>query len=171
MLLDWETARQLPWHIVILFGGGFALAEGFIASGLSEWIGNSMQSVSGFHPLLVIIILTTIMIFLTEVTSNTATAQMMLPIVGALSVSAGVHPLLFMLPVTLAGSMAFMLPVATPPNAIIFGTDRIRIADMAKAGLFLNLIGIVLVSLSVWFYGRFIFDIDLQNLPDWVNFH
>ncbi|MCB2219359.1 MAG: SLC13 family permease [Bacteroidetes bacterium] len=170
-ILDWETARTLPWKIIILFGGGFALAEGFVASGLSEWIGNSMQNVAGLHPLMVIMIITTTMIFLTEVTSNTATAQMILPIVAALSVTVKVHPLLFMLPVTLAGSMAFMLPVATPPNAIIFGTDRIRIADMAKTGFFLNLIGIVVVSLAVWFLGRYMFDIDLHNLPGWVKFN
>ncbi len=170
-ILDWETARQLPWRIIILFGGGFALAEGFVESGLSEWIGHSMHSVADLHPFIVIVILTTVMIFLTEVTSNTATAQMILPIVAALSVSVQVHPLLFMLPVTLAGSMAFMLPVATPPNAIIFGTDRIRIIDMARTGFFLNLIGVVVVSLAVWYFGRYVFDIDLNILPDWVKFN
>ncbi len=169
-ILDWETARQMPWRIIILFGGGFALADGFIQSGLSEWIGNSMQNFSEFHPLVIILIITTLMIFLTEVTSNTATAQMVLPIVAALSVSVRVHPLLFMLPVTIAGSMAFMLPVATPPNAIIFGTDRIRIIDMARTGFILNIIGIVVVCLAVWFYGRTIFNIDMQNLPTWVKF-
>jgi len=170
-ILDWQTARQMPWRIIILFGGGFALADGFTASGLSQWIGNSMGNLGHLHPLVIILVITTLMIFLTEVTSNTATAQMILPIVAALSVSMKVHPLLFMLPVTIAGSMAFMLPVATPPNAIIFGTDRIRIIDMARTGFVLNIIGIVVVCVTVWFYGTYIFNIDLQHLPDWVKFN
>ena len=169
-ILDWNTAREMPWRIILLFGGGFALADGFIQSGLSEWIGNSLKSFGNLHPLLIIMIITTIMIFLTEVTSNTATAQMILPIVGALSVSIGVNPLLFMLPVTLAGSMAFMLPVATPPNAIIFSTNRIKIKDMAKAGIILNLIGIFVVTLAVWFFGKFIFGIEMNEMPHWAIF-
>lgn len=170
-ILDWDTMRAMPWKIVILFGGGFALAEGFVASGLSEWIGFSLRATAGLHPLLIIFCVTTLMIFLTEFTSNTATAQIILPVMAALAVSLKVHPLLFMLPATIAGSMAFMLPVATPPNAIIFATNRIRIADMAKTGLILNFIGIVIISLTVWFYGRFIFGIEMEHPPDWVIFH
>jgi solute carrier family 13 (sodium-dependent dicarboxylate transporter), member 2/3/5 len=169
-ILDWETAKSLPWRIIILFGGGFALAEGFIVSGLSEWIGLSLEATAGFHPLLIIVCVTGLMIFLTEFTSNTATAQMILPIMAALSVTTKVHPLLFMLPATLAGSMAFMLPVATPPNAIIFATNRIRIPVMAKNGLILNFIGIVIISTAVWIYGRFVFGINMELLPDWVKY-
>ncbi|MCB0804440.1 MAG: SLC13/DASS family transporter [Bacteroidales bacterium] len=167
-ILDWQTAQQIPWRIILLFGGGFALADGFTKSGLSAWIGESMGGFGALHPLIIILLISTIMIFLTEVTSNTATAQMILPIVAALSVSVNVHPLLFMLPVTIAGSMAFMLPVATPPNAIIFGTDKVRILDMSKTGFVLNLVGIIFITLAIWFYGRFVFGIEGWELPTWA---
>jgi sodium-dependent dicarboxylate transporter 2/3/5 len=169
-VMDWKTAHQIPWNIILLFGGGFALAKGFVVSGLSVWIGNQLSAVIHFHPLIIVICVTTLMIFLTEVTSNTATTQMLLPILAGLAVSSNINPLLFMLAATLAGSMAFMLPVATPPNAIIFGTNRIEISSMAKTGLILNFIGIIVISLAVWFLGRFVFDIDLNVMPAWAKF-
>jgi solute carrier family 13 (sodium-dependent dicarboxylate transporter), member 2/3/5 len=170
-ILDWETSRAMPWRIIILFGGGFALAEGFVVSGLSEWIGYALKETAGLHPFFIIICITGLMIFLTEFTSNTATAQMILPIMAAFAVSVKIHPLLFMLPATLAGSMAFMLPVATPPNAIIFATNRISIPDMAKNGLLLNFAGIIIITLAVWIYGRFVFAIDMGMVPEWVRFN
>ena len=170
-ILDWETARNMPWRIILLFGGGFALALGFVESGLSVWIGNRLGAVLDFHPVVITIAITTVMIFLTEVTSNTATTQMLLPILAGLAVSDKINPLLFMLPATIAASMAFMLPVATPPNAIIFGTGRIEIKDMAKTGFFLNLIGIAIVTVMTWFLGVHIFDIQPGVFPDWAVIH
>jgi len=166
--MDWDTARKLPWNIVLLFGGGFALATGFIESGLSEWFGNQLSWITGIHPILIIAFIAFMMTFLTELTSNTATTEMMLPILAGLSVSIEINPLLFMIPATLAASMAFMLPVATPPNAIIFGTGRLRIMDMAKTGLILNIIGVILVTLATYLFGKYIFGIDVNVFPDWA---
>ncbi len=168
-LMDWETAKKIPWSIILLFGGGFALAKGFVESGLSVWIGNQISVFANLPLFVLILIIVTIMIFLTEVTSNTATTQMLLPILAALSLSLKIHPLLLMIPATLAASMAFMLPVATPPNAIIFGTNRIKISTMAKTGLVLNIIGIIIVSVTVYFWGSYIFEIDLLSFPAWAK--
>jgi solute carrier family 13 (sodium-dependent dicarboxylate transporter), member 2/3/5 len=169
-LMDWQTATKLPWNIVLLFGGGFALASGIKESGLSLWFGEQLSWVQGVHPLLIIFVIALMMTFLTELTSNTATTEMLLPILAGLSVSTDINPLLLMIPATLSGSMAFMLPVATPPNAIVFGTNRIRIAQMARTGLILNLIGAVIIALFTYFYGTFIFNIELGTMPDWAFF-
>ena len=123
-ILDRQTVAKLPWRIILLFGGGFALATGFIDSGLSMWFGHRLSGLSAVHPLLLVAILCLMITFLTELTSNTATAEMFLPILAALGVAIQVNPLLLMVPATLSCSFAFMLPVATPPNAIVFGTDR-----------------------------------------------
>lgn len=167
-LMDWNTATKIPWNIVLLFGGGFALATGFKESGLSIWFGDQLSWVVTAHPIVIIAIIAFMMTFLTELTSNTATTEMLLPILAGLSVSININPLLFMLPATLAGSMAFMLPVATPPNAIIFGTNRIKIMQMARTGLILNLIGVIIVTLATYFLGKFIFEIDVNVFPDWA---
>lgn len=167
-LMDWETAKKIPWRIVLLFGGGFALASGFKESGLSIWFGNQLSFVGDYHPMLVILVICFMMTFLTEMTSNTATTEMLLPLLAGLSVSIEINPLLFMLPATLSASMAFMLPVATPPNAIVFGTGRLKIMDMARNGLILNLVGMIAITLFTWFLGRWIFDISLNDIPAWV---
>ena len=150
-IMDWKTAAKLPWNIVILFGGGFALAAGFKDSGLSTWLGEHLQGLASLPPILIVLSICLLVTFLTELTSNTATAQILLPILAALAVSIKVNPLLLMVPGTLSCSFAFMLPVATPPNAIVFGTDRLRVFDMARMGVILNLIGAVLVTLAVFF--------------------
>ena len=167
-LMDWKTTAKLPWHIVLLFGGGFALATGFKESGLSLWFGEQLSWIVNLHPILIIAIIAFMMTFVTELTSNTATTEMLLPVLAGLSISTQINPLLFMLPATLSGSMAFMLPVATPPNAIIFGTNRIRIIDMARTGLLLNLIGVIIITLATYFIGAYIFDIDVNVFPDWA---
>jgi len=167
-LLDWPTASKIPWNIVLLFGGGFALASGFKESGLSMWFGNHLEFVSSLHPLLIIVTICFMMTFLTELTSNTATTEMLLPILAGLAVATEINPLLFMIPATLSASMAFMLPVATPPNAIIFGTGKITVMDMAKTGLLLNLIGIIIISFAIWFFGSYIFDIQPGIFPEWA---
>lgn len=165
-LLDWETAVKLPWGILLLFGGGLAIAAGFVSSGLSEWIGGQLTALQGVPVIVVILIVATLVIFLTEITSNTATAAMMYPIMGALAIALDVHPFALMVAAGVAASCAFMLPVATPPNAVVFGSGYLRIPDMAKAGLALNLIGIVLVTVSVWFLLPLIWDIDLTHVPE-----
>jgi len=167
-ILEFGAISKLPWNIVLLFGGGFALASGFKASGLSLWFGNQLQGAASLHPIFLIAIICFTITFLTELTSNTATAEMLLPILAALGVAVKLNPLLLMIPGTLSCSCAFMLPVATPPNAIVFGTQRLRIKDMAKAGLALNIIGVIIITLFTYFIGRFVFGIDLSQFPDWA---
>lgn len=168
-LMDWKAAEAIPWEIILLFGGGFALASGFKESGLSVWFGEQLIFLKDVHPLLLILCISFIVTFLTEVTSNTATVESLLPILAGLAISIEVNPLLFMLPATVAGSLAFMLPVATPPNAIIFGSRRITVIQMAKSGFILNLIGIMIVSLITYYFGSFIFDINTDLFPDWAQ--
>lgn len=156
-LLDWKTASSLPWDILLLFGGGFALALGIKESGLSAWFGEQLMGVTALHPLWIILSVCLLITFLTELTSNTATTEMVLPILAGISISSGIDPLLLMIPATLSASMAFMLPVATPPNAIVFGSNRITIGQMARTGLLLNLIGAVIITLMMYFWGRVVF--------------
>jgi sodium-dependent dicarboxylate transporter 2/3/5 len=167
-IMNWRTARGLPWGIVLLFGGGFALAEAFKVSGLSQWLGGQLSGLHGL-PVVVIVVLVCLMItFLTELTSNTATTQMILPILGSMALAIEVNPLLLMIPATLSASCAFMLPVATPPNAIIFGTERIGMASLARTGLFLNIVGALIVTLAIFLIGRVVFGIDLNSFPGWA---
>lgn len=168
-IMDWDTTKRLPWNIVLLFGGGFALAKGFENSGLSQWMGTQLEGAGGLHPLILIAAVCLLITFLTELTSNTATAQILLPIIASLALATNIHPLLLMMPATLSCSLAFMLPVATPPNAIIFGSGKLRVADMARIGLILNLIGVLAVSVATWIIGRLVFDIDIAQLPVWVR--
>jgi sodium-dependent dicarboxylate transporter 2/3/5 len=168
-ILTWKTAAKLPWNIVLLFGGGFALAGGFQSSGLSSWLGEQLKGLSSLPPLLIIACICVFITFLTELTSNTATAQILLPILATLAISIRLNPLLLMIPGTLSCSFAFMLPVATPPNAIVFGTDRLRVVDMARVGMILNLIGVIIVTLAVYLIGRAVFGIDLAEIPAWMS--
>lgn len=149
-LLRWSDAMRLRWGIVLLFGGGFALATGFKESGLSDWLGIRLAGLEGLPPILLVLVVCATITFLTELTSNTATTEMVLPILAALAGAIHMDPLQLMIPATLSASCAFMLPVATPPNAIIFGTGRVTMQDLMRAGLKLNLIGIVLIT--VWTY-------------------
>ena len=156
-ILNWETATRLPWQIVLLFGGGFALATGFKESGLTVWFGEQLHWLAGIHPFFIILVIALVVTFLTELTSNTATTEMILPIMAGLALSLKVNPLLLMVPATISASMAFMLPVATPPNAIIFGTNRLTVADMAKTGLVLNLIGAIIITFFTYFLAGKVF--------------
>lgn len=167
-VLNWQIASDLPWHIILLFGGGFALASGFKESGLSLWCAQQLQGLGTIHPIILVAALCLLMTFLTELTSNTATAEMFLPILAALAVAVHVNPLLLMVPATLSCSCAFMLPVATPPNAIVFGTNRISMRDMARTGIFLNLIGVVLITATTYILGHLVLGIDLATMPDWA---
>ncbi len=168
-IMDWKSAEKLPWNIVLLFGGGFALASGFKESGLSGWFGEQLVWVADYNPILVIFTIAILMTFLTELTSNTATTEMILPILAGIAISTETNPLLFMIPATLSGSMAFMLPVATPPNAIIFGTNRLQVMQMARNGIFLNIIGAVVITLLTYWLGSLVFDIEPGVFPDWAQ--
>ncbi|MGQ9864611.1 MAG: SLC13 family permease [Bacteroidia bacterium] len=145
-LLHWQEAERIPWGVLILFGGGLALADAFQTTGLAQFIGKSLETL-GTVPLWVWIIgITTLTIFLTEITSNTATTATFLPIVSAAAVGIGYNPLLFAIPMTLSASCAFMLPVATPPNAIIFASGKVPLQKMTQVGILLNLYGIIVIS-------------------------
>ena len=168
-LLDWRTARELQWGIVLLFGGGFALATGFKESGLSEWLGGRLGGLAGLPPVAIVLSVCGGMTFLTELTSNTATTEMILPVLGSLGVATNLDPLLLMIPATLSASCAFMLPVGTPPNAIVFGSGEVRISDMVRSGIVLNLIGIVLITLGVFLLGAWVLGIDPNVVPDWAT--
>lgn len=168
-IMNWDTAKRLPWNIVLLFGGGFALAYGFKDSGLSLWLGNQLVALKVLSPFIIVAGVCTLLIFLTELTSNTATAQIFLPILAILATEVQLNPIFLMVPGTLACSLAFMLPVATPPNAIIFGTGRVQISYMAKVGFILNLTGIILLTLAIYSLGATILGIDLSAFPVWAN--
>ncbi len=168
-IMDWKTAEQIPWGIILLFGGGFALATGFKESGLSLWLGEQLAGFQSLHPLLLTAGITSLVTFLTELTSNTATVETILPVLAGLAVSIKMNPLLLMLPATIAGSLAFMLPVATPPNAIAFGTGKLPMIRMVKAGFFLNIFGIIIVTLLSWFWGMKVFGLDSGIFPAWAQ--
>lgn len=144
--LTWEMAERIPWGVLILFGGGLSLAAAIQESGLAAWIGGSVTTLKDLPPIVLTVIVTTIVIFLTELTSNTATAATFLPVVGSVAVGAGIDPLLLAVPAALAATCAFMLPVGTPPNAIVFGSGRLTIPQMARAGFLLNILFIVLIT-------------------------
>lgn len=146
-LLDWDTATTLPWGVLLLFGGGLALSAQFTKSGLSTWIGTRVSSWTGVSTILLIVLFTVGILLLTEMTSNTATAATFLPVAGGVAVGVGAHPMLLAVPVALAATCAFMLPVATPPNAIAYGSGYVTSAQMLKGGVWLNLTGVVLIPI------------------------
>ncbi|MGY8815301.1 MAG: SLC13 family permease [Gammaproteobacteria bacterium] len=162
-LLDWDTAVKIPWDILLLFGGGFALATGFSESGLTTYMASKLTILEGTSIYLIIPVVATMIIFLTELTSNTATNSIMLPIMAALAGAMMIHPYGLMITTTIAASFAFMLPVATPPNAIVFGSRNVTIDQMMKAGIWLNIMGIILISALVLFLLPIVWDIDLTT--------
>ena len=164
-ILDWKDSKEIPWGILLLFGGGLAIAAGFRDSGLSAWMGNQLTVFEGFHLIVMIGSATLLIMMLTEITSNTATATMILPVVAALAVALNIHPLALMVPCALAANCAFMLPVGTPPNAIIFATGRITIREMMRVGFALNIIATLLIIATVYFLLPPIWGIDLNNIP------
>lgn len=150
-LINWKEAVKLPWGVLLLFGGGLALAQGFTSSGLASWIGDQLTLLEGASLILLLLILATMVNFLTEVTSNLATTAMLLPVLAPLAIAIGVHPFTLMVAATVAASCAFMLPVATPPNAVVFGSGYLSISDMARAGIWMNVFSILTLSLLVYF--------------------
>lgn len=165
-LLDWNTAVKLPWGILLLFGGGLAIAAGFVETGLTEWIGSQLMGLDAVNLILVIFLVSVLVLALTELTSNTATASMMFPIMGALAVALGYHPMALMVAAAVSASSAFMLPVATPPNAVVFGSGYLKIKDMIKAGFALNIIAIILTTGLIYFCIPIVWGIDLNVVPE-----
>jgi len=164
-----DVIPRLPWDIVLLFGGGFALAAGFQRTGLAQIIGDQFQALGSMPPFVMILLVCLMITFLTELTSNTATTEMILPVLAAIAVSTGINPLALMIPASLSASCAFMMPVATPPNAIVFGSGRLSVGEMARIGIVLNLIGALVVAGIVYTVGAVVFDIDPGVLPDWAT--
>lgn len=156
-VMDWKQTSRVPWGVLILFGGGFALAGGMQSSGLALWISHQLGSLSGIPIVLLILVVALLMAGLTELASNTAITTTMLPILAPVAKALGVHPLTLMVPATLAASCAFMLPAATPPNAIVFGSGKIRLPEMFKVGFGLELIGAAVITVLVWLLGKSIF--------------
>ena len=149
-LLTWDNAVKIPWGVLLLFAGGIAIAKACTESGLSQQLGEALSDISAFPLILMIGLVCLAVTFLTEVTSNTATATLLLPILAATAIGTDIDPRLIMIPATISASFAFMLPVATPPNAIVFGCGVLTIKDMMRQGLVLNLIGVVVVTLVCW---------------------
>jgi len=156
-LLTWEQANKLPWGLLVLFGGGLSLAASIGSSGLGGWIGQGLTILQNVPPIVLILAVAIMIIFLTEITSNVATTSTFLPVVGAVAVALGIAPVALTIPVVLAASCAFMLPVATPPNAIVFGSGKLTIPDMIRAGFALNIIGIFLVTIFAFYLAPMIF--------------
>jgi len=154
-LLDWSDLTRMPWGVLLLFGGGFALAAGISDSGLSNWIGAQLSVVAAAPLVVILLCLVALIVFLTEITSNTATTTTFLPVIAALALEIGQPPLMLIIPATLAASCAFMFPVATPPNAIVFGSGQVNIANMVRAGFWINLLGVgVLTLLALYLVPR-----------------
>jgi len=165
MIMDWQTAVRLPWAVILLFGGAFALAGSFSESGLTQWIGNKLSLLEGVSPLLIILIVVAVVNYLTELTQNMATCTLMLPILAALAQAIGLNPFVLMVPMTIASSCAFMLPVATAPNAIVFGSGTLEIKDMVRAGFWLNIISIFVITLYTYYFLPLIWDFELTTFP------
>ena len=151
-LLDWDSASNIHWGVLLLFAGGIAIAKAFAITGISSAIGESLSSVTRLSVIVIIAIVALAVTFLTEITSNTATTALLMPILAAASLGAGFEPALLMLPAALSASCAFMLPVATAPNAIVFGTGRVTVEQMVREGLILNLIGVLVITSVVYYW-------------------
>ena len=146
-LLDWETANKIPWGMLILFGGGIALAKAFVASGLSAYLGDLLSGLATWHIVAMVLVICLTITFLTEMTSNTATTTLMMPILATAALAADIEPALLMVPAAMSASCAFMLPVATAPNTIMFSTGRFPIKTMVREGFALNIIGAFVITL------------------------
>lgn len=164
-ILQWEDSKKLPWGVLVLFGGGLAIAGGFTETGLSLWLGERLLVLEGVHIALIVLATTVLVLLLTEFTSNAATATMILPVMASLSLALGVHPYALMVPAAIAANCTFMLPVGTPPNAIMFGTGKITIIDMVRVGVWLNLIALVLIVTAVLVVLAPLWGIDLHSTP------
>uniref|UniRef100_A0A8C6SH82 Solute carrier family 13 member 2 n=1 Tax=Neogobius melanostomus TaxID=47308 RepID=A0A8C6SH82_9GOBI len=167
-LLSWSIVHQkMPWNTLLLLGGGFALAHGSEKSGLSAWLGDSLLPLQNIPPFAISILLCLLVALFTECSSNTATTTLFLPILASMAVAIKIHPMYVMIPCTFASNLAFMLPVATPPNAIAFSFGNLKVMDMVKAGSMLNIIGVITINFAINTWGVAMFD--LNTFPEWAN--
>ncbi len=164
-LLNWEDTVKLPWGILLLFGGGMAIASAFGKSGLALWIANLLSTMDGVSLFMLILIIVASINLLTELTSNMATTAMLLPVLVTMALAINVHPYFLLVSATLAASCAFMLPVATPPNAIVFGSGLLKIEDMFKKGVWMNLFSIIIITLIVYYILPYVFDLSKELIP------
>ena len=167
-LLDWKAASQVPWGVVIIVGGGYAIAAGFQNTGLADWMGNHLAFISTLPFLLVLILIMAFVIIFTEFNSNTATANIVLPILASIAVAASINPLLLMIPATIASSIGFMMPAGTGPNTVILGSGRVTVKDMMKCGVWLNLISLVLLTIILYVLVIPILGLEI-GLPAWAQ--
>jgi len=167
-LLGWADAEELPWGVLILFGGGLSLAAAISDTGLAEWMGQGVNALGGWPILAVLVSTVALIVALTEITSNTATTAAFLPILGAVAVGLGENPFLLTVPAALGASCAFMLPVATPPNAIVYGSDLLTIPQMSRVGVWLNLLFIVVVTALAYTLLGVAFGVELGTVPSWA---
>lgn len=165
-LMNWEDAVKLPWGIILLFGGGMAIANGFESSGLALWIGNQMTLLAGMITLILVLLLIAAVNFLTEITSNLATTAMLLPVLAPMAITVDLHPFVLMVGAAVAASCAFMLPVATPPNAVVFGAGYLRIPDMVNKGFVMNIVSIIILTLFVYFLLPVLWGITIEGFPE-----
>ncbi len=169
-IVTWEEAVQLPWGILLLFGGGLAIAQGFKDTGLAGWIGGQLVLLNGVALIILLLVMVAAVNFLTEITSNLATTAMMLPVISSLALTVDVHPYILMVGATVAASCAFMLPVATPPNAVVFGSGYLKIPDMVRTGLYMNLLSIILLTLIVYFLLPYLWEFTPGVFPaEWAS--
>lgn len=168
-LLVWSDTVKLPWGVLVLFGGGLSMAAAISSTGLATWIGSGIGGLNTWPIVLIIFIVVGLMVFLTEMTSNTASTAAFLPILASVAIGLGENPLLLAIPAVFGASCAFMLPVATPPNAIVYGSGKITIPEMSRAGLWLNLVFIVMLSIASLTLFSWIFGIELGEIPAWAN--
>lgn len=168
-LIDWEDCLNLPWGIILLFGGGMALAAGFQITGLAEWMGAQMTSFQGLSLIMLVLVVIALVNFFTEFTSNLATTAMLLPVLAPIALSLEVNPFMLMVACTIAASCAFMMPVATPPNAVVFGSGYLRIPDMIKSGIWMNLISIIFITAMVYYLLPVAWDFDASNFAAFID--
>ena len=168
-LIDWQVAQNIPWGALILIGGGLSLATVINSSGLATWIGSLSSNLSNISIIFIVLICIVSIIVLTELTSNTATASTFIPIMGATALGLGQDPLLLIIPATLAASCAFMMPVATPPNTIAYASGHLKISDMIKAGVWLNIISIIIIGVIIALILGPVFDVELNKIPIWAK--
>jgi solute carrier family 13 (sodium-dependent dicarboxylate transporter), member 2/3/5 len=166
--MTWQAARDVPWGVLLLFGGGLSLAGNIERHGLATYLGSLAAALEGWPVLVVLAIVCFGILMLTELTSNTATAATFLPIAGALALSLGENPLYFLVPTALAANCSYMLPVGTPPNAIVYGSGLIALPQMARAGLLLNVALVPILLAAVYFLGPFVFDVQPGVVPPWA---
>ena len=168
-IITWEDCVNLPWGIILLFGGGMALAAGFQITGLAEWMGGQMNSLQSLSLMTLVLVSIASVNLFTEFTSNLATTAMLLPILAPIAISLEVNPYILMVACTIAASCAFMMPVATPPNAVVFGSGYLRIPDMIKSGIWMNIISILFLTVMVYYLLPVIWDFDANNFATFLE--